>query len=196
MNIKNNLYEALINRGKILSKAEINKIIKEYEKMFKDKKRVDLIKYLSRERYIKRIFSGFYYINSLDERDRKFTQLEDKEIVFLVLNKLELKWYVGLGYALYLQGKTWQTPNQISIINTRFSGIKRIFGLKVKFFKTKEKLIFGLKTAKTNHNVEYFYSDPAKTHIDQVYFKETGNLIRIKNTQEYLKRYPKWVGKK
>ena len=31
MNIKNNLYEALINRGKILSKIEINKIIIEYE---------------------------------------------------------------------------------------------------------------------------------------------------------------------
>ena len=196
MNIKNNLYEALINRGKILSKTEINKIIKEYETKFKDKKRVDLLKYLSRQRYIRKIFSGFYYINTFDERNRKFSELEDKEVLFLVLKKLKIKWYVGLGYALYLQGKKWQTPNQISIINIKFSGIKRIFGLKVKFFKTKENFIFGLKTAKTNHNIEYSYSDPAKTYIDRVYFRETDNLIKVKNTQEYLKRYPKWVGKK
>ncbi len=196
MNIKNNLYEALINRGKILSKIEINKIIIEYENKFKDKKRVDLLKYLSRQRYIRKIFSGFYYINTFDERSRKFSKLEDKEVLFLVLKKLKIKWYVGLGYSLYLQGKKWQTPNQISIINTKFSGIKRIFGLKVKFFKTKENFIFGLKTAKTNHNIEYSYSDPAKTYIDRVYFRETDNLIKVKNTQEYLKRYPKWVGKK
>jgi len=196
MNIKNNLYEALINRGKILSKIEINKIIIEYENKFKDKKRVDLLKYLSRQRYIRKIFSGFYYINTFDERSRKFSELEDKEVLFLVLKKLKIKWYVGLGYALYLQGKKWQTPNQISIINTKFSGIKRIFGLKIKFFKTKENFIFGLKTAKTNHNIEYSYSDPAKTYIDRVYFRETDNLIKVKNTQEYLKRYPKWVGKK
>lgn len=196
MNIKNNLYEALINRGKILSKIEINKIIIEYENKFKDKKRVDLLKYLSRQRYIRKIFSGFYYINTFDERSRKFSKLEDKEVLFLVLKKLKIKWYVGLGYALYLQGKKWQTPNQISIINTKFSGIKRIFGLKIKFFKTKENFIFGLKTAKTNHNIEYSYSDPAKTYIDRVYFRETDNLIKVKNTQEYLKRYPKWVGKK
>lgn len=196
MNTNNTLYEALINRGKILSKAEITRVIKEYEKKFNDKKRVDLLKYLSRQRYIRRIFSGLYYVNSFDERNRKFSELEDKEIVFMALNRLGIKWYVGLGYALYLQGKKWQTPNQVSIVNTKFSGIKRIFGLKVKFFKTKENLIFGLKTAKTNHDIEYSYSDPAKTHIDRVYFKETDNLIRVKNTQEYLKRYPKWIGKK
>ena len=200
MKAENTIYETLLNRGKILSKAEITGIIKEYEKKFNykinDKRKLDLLKYLSRQRYIRRIFSSLYYINTFDERNRKFSEFEDKEVVFTALNKLEIKWYVGLGYALYLQGKKWQTPNQISIVNTRFSGIKRVFGLKVKFFKIKENLIFGLKTAKTNHNVEYSYSDPAKTYIDRVYFKETNNLIKVKNTQKYLKRYPKWVGKK
>ncbi len=196
MKAKNTIYETLLNRGKILSKTEITGIIKEYEKKFNDKKKADLLKYLSRQRCIRRILSGLYYINTFDERNRKFSEFEDKEIVFMALNKLEIKWYAGLGYALYLQGKKWQTPNQISIVNTKFSGIKRVFGLKVKFFKTKENLIFGLKTARTNHNIEYSYSDPAKTYIDRVYFKETNNLIKVKNTQKYLKRYPKWVGKK
>lgn len=196
MGIKNTLFEPLINRGKMLSKAEIIKIIKEYDKKFKTNKGEKYLKYLSRQNYIKRVFSQIYYINSFDEKNRGFFEFEDKEIVFMALNKLKIKWYVGLGSSLYLQGKVWQIPNQISIVNTKFSGIKKILGLKVMFFKTKENLIFGLKKMQTKHKIEYFYSDPAKTHIDRVYFRETNNLIKVKNTKKYLKKYPKWVGKK
>jgi hypothetical protein len=155
-----------------------------------------LLKYLARHKYIRRIFAGFYYICSFDERARNFYEFEDKEVLFMVLNKLKIKWYAGLGYSLYLQGKKWQTPNQISLVNTKFSGIKKIFGLKVKFFKTKESLFFGLKKMKTDKGIEYFYSDPAKTYIDRVYFREVNVLTSIKNTKKYLGRYPKWVGKK
>lgn len=196
MAIKDTIYEALINRGKILSKDEIVGLAKEYKEKFGIKPSKYLLKYLSRHKYIRRVFKGFYYINSFDERIRGFCEFEDKEVLFMVLNKMKLKWYVGLGYSTYLQGKTWQTPNQMSIVNNKFSGIKRIFGLKVKLFKTKEALFFGLKKMKTKKGIDYFYSDPAKTYIDKVYFKESNSLIRIKNTQEYLKRYPKWVGKK
>ncbi len=196
MKVKNTLYESLINRGKILSKAEIIMIINEYNKNFKTNMGEKFLNYLSKQRYIKRIFSHIYYIRSFDERNRNFLEFEDKEILFMTLNKLKIKWYVGLGSSLYTQGKTWQTPNQISIVNTRFSGVKKILGLKVAFFKTKEGLIFGLKKMQTNHKIEYFYSDPAKTHIDMVYFKKTKNMIRVKNTQKYLNKFPKWVGKK
>ncbi len=196
MKIKDTIHEALINRGKIHSKRDIIRLMKEYEEKFALKIRSNMIKYLSRHNYIRRIFLGYYYINSYDERIRRFCEYEDKEVLFMVLNKLNIKWYVGLAHSKYLQGKIWQIPNQIQIINTKFSGSKKIFGLKVHFFKTKEKLFFGLKKIKTKHNVEYFYSDPAKTYLDEVYFGESGNLIRIKHTQTYLKRYPKWVGKK
>ena len=196
MAIKDTIFEALLNRGKIFSGTEIIKLAKEYEEKFGIKSNKDLLKYLSRHRYIRRIFAGVYYINSFDERARNFCEFEDKEILFAVLNKLRIKWYVGLGYSLYLQGKKWQTPNQISIVNTEFSGIKYIFGLKVRFFKTKESLFFGLKQMKTDKEINYFYSDLAKTYIDSVYFKERSNLISVKHTKEYLKRYPKWVGKK
>jgi len=196
MAIKDTIFEALLNRGKIFSGTEIIKLAKEYEEKFGIKSNKDLLKYLSRHRYIRRIFAGVYYINSFDERARNFCEFEDKEILFAVLNKLRIKWYVGLGYSLYLQGKKWQTPNQISIVNTEFSGIKNIFGLKVRFFKTKESLFFGLKQMKTDKEINYFYSDLAKTYIDSVYFKERSNLISVKHTKEYLKRYPKWVGKK
>jgi len=66
----------------------------------------------------------------------------------------------------------------------------------VKFIKIKEDLFFGLKELKTNNKVPYFYSDPAKTYIDMVYFKQSKILTRVKNTKTYLQRYPKWVGKK
>ena len=120
----------------------------------------------------------------------------DKELVFLVLNKEKIKWYIGLNTAIYEQGKTWQTPNMINIINTRLSGKRKIVGLKVRFLKIRDDLIFGLKEKETDHNVRYFYSDPAKTYIDMVYFKDVKYLTSVKNTKEYLKRYPKWVGKK
>jgi len=178
------------------TKTEIVALMEEYEKKFGIRQRKELIKYLSRHNYIRRIFAELYYINSFDEKIRGFCDFEDKEIVFMALNKLKIKWYVGLGYSIYLQGKKWQTPNQMSIVNTKFSGFKRIFGLKVRFYKTKEALFFGLKKMKTTHGIDFLYSDPAKTYIDQVYFKESDNLISVRNTQEYLKRYPKWVGKK
>jgi predicted transcriptional regulator of viral defense system len=191
----NTLYESLINRGKILSKKQIMNVFFEYDKNIKKNKAENLLKYFSRHNYLKRIFSGFYYINSHDERKSEFSKLGDKEVIFEVLNKLGIKWYLGLGSSLYSRGKTWQTPNQISIINNKFSGIKKIFGIKVKFFRIKENLIFGIKKARINYT-DYFYSDPAKTYIDMVYFRETPALIKVKNTQKYLKRYPKWVGKR
>ena len=196
MAVKNTIYEALLNRGKIHSKIEIVALMKEYEKKFGIKVRKDFLKYLTRHKYIGRIFAGLYYINSFDERQRGFCEFEDKEVLFMALNKIKVKWYVGLGYSVYLQGKKWQTPNQISIVNTRFSGVKIIFGLKVKFYKTKESLFFGLKKMKTEHGIEFLYSDPAKTNIDRVYFRETNDLIRVKNIKKYLKEYPKWVGRK
>jgi len=196
MDIKNTLLEALLNRGKIQSKVEIVRLMKEYEEKFGFRNREDMLKYLSRQKYIRRILAGFYYINSFDERQRGFSEFEDREVLFMALNKMKLKWYVGLGYSIYLQGKKWQTPNQMSIVNTKFSGVRNIFGLKVRFYKTKESLFFGLKEMKTKKRITFLYSDPAKTNIDRVYFGETNNLIGVKNTQEYLKRYPKWVGKK
>jgi len=196
MDIKNTFVEALLNRGKIQSREEILKLVENYKNKFQLKFNKDILKYLSRHKYITRVFYGYYYINSFDERTRGFYNLKDHEIVFMTLNKMKLDWYAGLDYSMYLQGKTWQTPNQISIINTKFKGDKKIFGLKVRFFKISNSLLFGLKKKATSNNIDFLYSDPAKTYIDMVYFKQVRVLKRVKNTQKYLKSYPKWVGKK
>lgn len=192
------IYEALLNRlDKVCSKEEIFLIINEFNKKFKGKIKTDTgIKYLSRHGYIKRIFLSFYYINSVDERKRKYCSFEDRELLFLVLNKLKLKWYLGLSSALYESGKTWQSPAIINIINNKFSGKRKALKLNIRFFKTKEKLIFAVKSAKTKNNVRYFYSVPAKTYLDTVYFRTINKSIREKDIEKYIKKFPKWVEKK
>jgi len=192
------IYEAILNRiNKVCEKSEIVTIIKEYNKKFNSEVDIErAIKYLSRHDYIKRIFLSFYYINSLDERKRGYCRYEDKELLFLVLNKINLKWYLGLSSALYESGKSWQIPIVISIINNRFSGKRKIMNLKVRFYKVKEKLITGTKKCITKNKAEYSYSTLAKTYIDLVYFRISDKLIREKDTEKYLKYFPKWVEKR
>ncbi len=111
----------------------------------------------------------------------------------MVLNKLNLKWYLGLNSALYLHGKIWQVPNLLTIVNHRFSGRRMVLGLKVRFVKIKENLIFGLKEGKTKNKISYSYSTLAKTYLDLVYFRESKKLVILKNTKKYLQQYPPWL---
>lgn len=192
------IYEAMLNRaGKIVEKSEIDKIIKEFNKSFKQNIQTErTIKYLSRHNYIKRIFLSFYYVNSIDERKRGYCKLEDRELLFLVLNKLNIKWYLGLSSGLYESGKVWQTPVIINIINNKFSGKRKVLDLNIRFYKVKDNLIFGLITEKTKNKVEYFYSELSKTYIDMIYLRVSDKLIKDKDTKKYLKKFPKWVEKK
>ena len=190
------IHEALLNRKeKICHASDILEIIKEYNKTLGKVNVENTIKYLSRHKYIKRIFLHFYYINSRDERERGFCFYEDRELLFAALNRLGIKWYVGLNSALYVSGKIWQTPNVLAIINSKVSGKKTILGLKVRFFKIKEDLIFGLKTKKTKNKIRFYYSDLAKTYIDLAYFRQSNKIISMKQVKEYSKRYPKWLRK-
>lgn len=137
----------------------------------------------------------YYYINTMEERKRNFCKYEDKELLFAVLGKMRIKWYLGLNTALYSLGKTWQTPARITIINNKISGKRRILSLNVRFIKIKEKLIFGLKKAKTKHNITYQYSDLEKTNLDKVYYREIEKVKLNKKTKKYSKCYPPWLKK-
>jgi len=189
------VYFALLNRGeKIMKNKEIVKLAEDYNKIEKISI-ADAIWYLSRQRYIKRIFLDYYYINSIEERERKFCKYLDKELLFLVLNKINLKWYLGLTSARYSSGEIWQTPNLIIIINNKFSGNRIIMGFKTRFIKLKKNLIFALIKGKTDKGIEYYYSDKEKTELDEVYLSRKGKVIKDKKTRNYLKRYPKWLQK-
>lgn len=170
----NKVYEALLNRKeKVCHKAEIVAIIKEYKKKFRSKINLtNAFKYLSRHKYAKRIFQSYYYFNSLDERKRGFCWYEDKELLFVVLNKLNIKWYVGLDSALYLKGKSWQVPRVLHILNNKFSGEKRVLSLKVRFFRVKSSLFSGLKKGFTTNKIGFYYSSPDKVVLDKAYLKK------------------------
>jgi hypothetical protein len=189
------VYSALLNRGeKIMRRKEIVNLIEEYQKIEKISV-ANALWYLSRQKYIKRIFLDYYYINSIEEREQNFCKYLDKELLFLVLNKINLKWYLGLTSARYSGGKIWQTPNMLIILNNKFSGNRRIMGLKTRFIKLKESLIFALIKGKTDKGIEYYYSDKEKTWLDEVYLYKKGRITKDKKTKTYLKRYPKWLQK-
>ena len=178
-----------------MKKKEIVKLIEEYNNKVNKVSVNNALWYLSRQNYIKRIFLDFYYINSIEERELKYCKFTNKELLFLVLDKLDIKWYLGLTSARYSKGETWQTPNMLTILNNRFSGEKKIVGLKVKFIKIKEKRIFGLVREKTDKDIKYYYSDKEKTDLDEIYLSKKGKVATNKKTKTYLKNYPKWLQK-
>ncbi|MDP3026941.1 MAG: hypothetical protein Q8N63_04485 [Nanoarchaeota archaeon] len=190
------IYFALLNRGeKIMRKKEIVKLIEDYNNKIKKVSIPNALWYLSRQNYIKRIFLDYYYINSIEERELKSCKYMNKELLFLVLNKLDVKWYLGLTSARYSGGEIWQTPNLLIIVNNKFSGGKIITGLKARFIKIKENLIFGLIKEKTDKGVEYSYSDKEKTELDDIYLSRKGKIAKDKKTRNYIKKYPKWLQK-
>ena len=189
------IYLALLNNEeKIVEKNEILKLIENYNKKFKKVSVKNALWYLSRHNYIKRIFLGYYYINSIDERAREICNYEDRELLFVALNKSSIRWYLGLSSALYTLGEIWQIPNILTIINNKISGKRMILGMKVNFIKIKNELIFGLLSNKTENNIKYFYSGKQKTSLDFAYL--TGKKItKDKKTKRYIKKYPKWLQK-
>jgi len=188
------IYLALLNKDKILKKNEIIKTIKEYNKINKISIK-NALWYLSRRNYIKRIFLDYYYLNSIEEKERNFCNYKDRELLFEVLNKEKIKWYLGLNSALHILGEIWQVPNVLTIINNRISREKKILGIKVRFIRIKEKLIFGLKKDKTKNNIDYFYSDLQKTKLDATYLKQNNKIKSDDRTKQYIKKYPKWLQK-
>jgi len=188
------IYSAILNRNKkIIKREEIAKLIKEYNKKFEKVNLNNAIWYLSRHNYIKRIFLDYYYINSIEERKLKICKYEDKELLFEILNKEKIKWYLGLTNARYCLGEIWQFPVVLIIINNRFSGNRKINGMRVRFIKIKEKLIFGLKSKNTKNRVKIYYSNLQKTNLDFLYLKLTKKIHWDKKTKEYAKRFPKWL---
>lgn len=190
------IYSALLNQAdKIIRRKDIIQLIEEYNHKIEKVSITNALWYLSRLNYIKRIFLDYYYVNSIEERELKFCKYLDKELLFIVLKKLGIKWYLGLTSAKYSGGQIWQTPNLLIILNNRFSGEKMVAGLKVRFIKIKENLIFGLIREKTDKGIEYFYSNKEKTALDEIYLNKKGKAIITKKTRNYLKKYPKWLQK-
>ena len=191
------IYLAILNRNeKIIKKEKIVGIIKEYNKKFGKVSIYNSLWYLSRYNYIKRIFLDYYYINSLEEKGLGTCKYEDKELLFEILNKEKVKWYLGLTSAKYYLGEIWQFPTRMTIVNNRFSGKRKIKDAAVKFIKIKEKLIFALISKKTKNKIKFYYSDIQKTNLDFLYIRQINEIPIDKKTREYAERFPKWLFKK
>ncbi len=207
--VKNSISRVIINKlrsknERILSKEEIIKTIEDYQKIYKVKvNMISLWTYLRKDKYIQRILGDYYYVYSLEERHNHYCNLSEEELVFLVLEKMRLKWYLGLESALKKNKIAWQVFNVITLVNNHFSGIKKLGNSKFKFIKTKEKrLSFGLIRVETNNKVTYFYSDLEKTYLDFLYFYKGKDIENMKKNLDFeirkdrLKKYAKNYSRK
>jgi len=206
---KNKISRVIINKlrskkERMLSKEEIIKTIEDYQRIYKVKvNMISLWTYLRKDNYIHRILKDYYYVYSLEERHNHYCNLSEEELVFLVLEKMGLKWHLGLESALKKNKIAWQTFNVITLVNNHFSGIKKLGNSKFKFIKTKEKrLSFGRIKEKTNNKVTYFYSDLEKTYLDFLYFCKGKDIENMKKNLDFeirkdrLKKYAKNYSRK
>jgi len=184
-------------KEKILSKEEIIKTMEDYQKIYKIKvNMISIWTYLRKDSYIKRILGDYYYVFSLEERHNHYCNFSEEELVFFVLEKMRVRWYLGLETALKENKITWQALNVVIIVNNNLSGIKKLGNSEFKFIKTKEERFnFGLIKKETNNKVSYFYSDLEKTYLDFLYFYKEKDIENMKKNLDFevkkdkLKRY-------
>ena len=193
----------------IISKEDIFHTLEEYQRIYK--KKINILSIwtsIRKSKYIRRILNDYYYIYSLEERHHQYCKYSEEELIFLVLEKMNMLWYLGLERSLREHNVSWQTLNSIPIINTRFSGIKKLGSSRFKFIKTKEKRCrFGLLHKKTRNGVKYFYADLEKTYLDFLYFhsyqgkninaiqKQLDFKIKMRIVKKYSKHYSEKVQK-
>ena len=135
---------------------------------------MSIINYLTKRRYLIRIFKGVFYVRSLEEI--KFDTLHIGHLD-LIANGLKLKgitnWYFGLYTALTLNNLTHEYFAIDTVINDTLFRAKEveIAGHKFKFIKIKTPLIFGTKT---ENNL--IFSNIEKTILDFIYIKKYRSL--------------------
>lgn len=159
------------------------------------------LKRLRETGHIQTIFQNYYYVLSEDERKTKILKYFPNEMVFMVLNKLNIKWYIAFEKALELQGILWQSYRKVSIINSKISGKYIIMGTEFVFTKAKRNHIFGFKQNKTKNRIIQNIASPEKIFIDLCYYKkqiplELKEKIDSKKVLHLLNTYPENFQKK
>lgn len=186
-------------KDKIVSKKQLQKIFRD---VLQDKYNQSLIHNLRRKKEIIYVFKGYYYIVSPEEKIGLYHAYSVNEMVYAVLNKSNISWYLGLDSALEKNYLIWQSVARPIIINDSISGEKTILNIPYEFHKMKKRfLTFGYIKKKTKNRITYYYSTPEKTLIDYYYFHEKPPSMlkqfnKNNNTRIYLKQYPKSFKKK
>lgn len=154
-----------------------------------------LITNLRRNKEILYIFKGYYYVKDPREQQGSFIQLLSEEMVYAILNKSNIRWYLGLESALERNKLIWQAVVNPVILNSEFSGNKEILGVKFRFHKMKRNMFdFGYVKKTTINRITFYYSDPEKTYLDYIYLhrkipSELSEVKRNQKTKSYLSNY-------
>jgi hypothetical protein len=179
--------------NKIASNKEIKTILKNKLEI-KDSE--EALRNLRRTKKIVYIWKGYYYIRDGEEIEKDYQKYSTEEIVFTILNKLGINWYIGLEGALEKHKLIWQAIILKTIINNVISGKITINEQTFIFKKIKANLIFGKKEVSSPNKVKLYYSDVEKTIIDYIYFNkkvpsELTNICDYKHMKKYLNILPK-----
>jgi len=192
-----NILESL--KDKLVSKKQLEKAFRD---VLQDKYSETVIVNLRKNKDILYIFKGYYYVLNSKEKEGSYTEYSTNEMVYAILNKLNIKWYLGLHSALEKNNIIWQGVVNPIILNSNLSGEKKILDIKYQFHKVKKELLdFGHSKKITKNRITFYYSDPEKTYIDFIYFnkKPPSELSATKNNEKlrlYLKNYSKNFKKK
>lgn len=179
-------------RDNLVSKGQLEK---KFRDVLQDKYSESIIANLRRRKDILYVFKGFYYIVSPEEKIESYIKYTPSEMIYTILNKLNIQWYLGLESALEKNNLIWQSIVHPVILNSEISGEKKILKITYHFHKMKRNLLkFGFLKKKTKNRITYYYSNPEKTYIDYIYFQknppsELQPFKKNEKTISYLKKY-------
>ena len=184
-------------RERIVSKEQVIRIICDVNP---DKPNITL-RNLRKSKKITHIFLNYYYILTENERKQKMINYYNSELVFGILNKLNVKWYISFEKALELNNVIWQSHNKVTIINNKISKKYTILNTEFEFRKTKPILISNYKQNKTKNRITQNIGSNEKVFVDFMYFnktvpKELKNCVDKNKVKTILKDYNKNFQKK
>ena len=177
-------------------------ILDRFKEILQNEFNENIIRNLRHSNDIIYIMFDYYYIVSPPEKSGHYLGYSTNEMVYAVLNKLNIRWYHGLDSALEYNQIIWQGIVNPVIINNYISGRRSVNGITYQFHKIKDDLFgFGAIKKKTNNNIVFFYSDIEKTYLDFFYLKrrapqELKRRIDWKRAKQYMKKYPRSIKQK
>lgn len=188
--------------GKVVRRNSIENICKKF-----GANPTNTINFMISYGYLIRILRGLYYVKALEEFTLK-KSVDLYKILSMAMDELKIKWYYGLYTALRFNGVTHEFSDTIFILNDEIFRPKevKVAGEKVRFIKLSPDL-FGFGIIERN---SVKFSDLEKTLLDLVYIskyrsvseekivstiEDYGTEVKKKSIKEYLKSYPKSVGK-
>lgn len=132
---------------------------------------ISAVKYLGKYKYIARIFRGFFYVPTVEERKLKTGGPNAFEAIAKAMDYKKVKnWYFGLETAIKMSAITHEVFTIDFVVSDTIFRSKpmKIFGHRVKFVKLNKKLFgFGIKKAGGIP-----YSDLEKTILDLIHLKK------------------------